>query len=194
MTGLDLSIPTQTSNDPVRTLRARYDQVLSLHLAHYKAEDIAEIVNLTTTQVYHILRDPRMQKAIRTARERILSGVLTEISERMTSLGSKALDNIEDTINAEIVDEDGNPMIGSRAKRHQDHVSFELLSRIGFHRPEGDGGKARGGLQLSPEGEKRLIQAVEKANRAAEMYPEETVIENPEIEGEPVDSGAGTQS
>jgi hypothetical protein len=149
---------------------AKHDHIVALHIAGLEPRRIAEAVGLSLGQVKRILRDPRAQRASMVVRKRILGNVMKTVQERMESLGVTAIENIAETI-------DGEFEAGTKAKRHQDMVSFELLSRIGFGRKEPD--KEGGGIKLTPEGEKRLIEAIAKADRAREI-----VIEAEEVEVE----------
>lgn len=160
----------------VRLWRLIDDQILALHLAGHRREYIAAALGLTVARVGQVLLDPRTQKAIRLARERMLGSVLTEVQDRMVGLSIMALDNVERTILADMRDDDGNINFGSKAKRHQDHVSFELLSRIGFGRQERSEDRG-GGIKLTPEGEQRLLTALEKANRVQEIYADAEVVD-----------------
>jgi hypothetical protein len=93
------------------------------------------------------------------------------IEEDLTSLGRQAVKNIATTINQEVT------KIG-RAKKHQDSVSFEVLSRIGFGRKDMTKPTDPSGLgALQPELQKRLVEALENSAEATRIYdmPEEPI-------------------
>ncbi len=168
------------SDDPLVHWHARHDNVIILHLTGYTPTGIAEATGFSLGHINRIIKDPRAQKAIETARRKLFGRAIYTIRERMVSLGVQAIKNISDTIDGDFED-------GTKAKRHQDGVSFELLSRIGFGRSDaGEEGKT--GIQLPPEEAKRLVAAIEKANKAREIHVtavevEAEVVDGPEANG-----------
>jgi hypothetical protein len=108
---------------------------------------------------------------------------MTTISDKMVTLGEQAVDNIADTISTRVEDSEGNVAVGTKAKIHQDNVSFELLDRIGYgkHRQkEAEGG----GIQLSPETERKLVEGIDRATKAQIIFEESEKVEITTIEVE----------
>ena len=70
---------------------------------------------------------------------------------------------------------------GTRAKAHQDSVTFGLLDRIGYGKKSEITTKGAGGIQLSKETEERLVSALEKSNEVSEIHemPEAEIIDVP---------------
>ena len=150
--------------DPIKFWTHKHDAVIALHMAGYGNPSIAAATEFTEGHVRRILHDPRAQKAIKSARTRMLGKFMFNIQERMVTLGTRAIENI-----AETIEEDTT--IGTKAKVHQDNVSFELLSRVGYGRKDNasGNGKGRGGLNLTPEGQERFLKAVERSDYAREV-------------------------
>ena len=145
-----------------------HDQMIALHIAGYSIDLIAKSVNRARNTVAGVIHDPRAQKAIEFARKRTFSTIMTAVDDQMVVLGVKAIDNIAETINTPVRDSEGSPAIGTRAKVHQDNISFELLSRIGFGK--GAQQEEAGGLRLSPETEKKIVAGIERATKAEMEY------------------------
>ena len=93
----------------------------------------------------------------------------------LATLGPTALDNIAETIETKVRDSEGKVAIGTKAKVHQDNVSFDLLGRLGFGRTQQK--EEAGVLKLSPETEKRLVDGIDRAQKA------EIEFKNAEEEG-----------
>ncbi len=151
--------------DPIKFWTHKHDAVIALHLAGYGNPSIAAATDFTEGHVRRVLHDPRAQKAIKSARSRMLGKFMFNIHERMITLGTLAVENIAKTI-----EEDTS--VGTKAMVHQDNVSFELLSRVGYGRKDNasnGNGKGRGGLNLSPEGEERFLKAIERSDYAREV-------------------------
>lgn len=132
-----------------------------LHIYGMAPGDIAAEVGMTMPGVGRVLKDPRAQRAIEALRKRMLGNAMQTIQDRMTGMGIQAVKNIRTTINGTFED-------GTKAKMHQDDVSFELLARIGFGRKESSSDGA--GIQLPKEEARALVAAVEKANKAREIH------------------------
>ncbi len=153
---------------PIVQWKPIHDQIVALHIAGYGCDAIGTIVGRSKGNVAAVLKDPRAKKATAIARKHTYGSIMNAVGDRMVALGEKAVDNIADTINAELHDEDGKVAVGSKAKTHQDNVSFALLERIGFGRNQKEEGD--NGLKLSPETEKKLVEGIEKAIEANVAY------------------------
>lgn len=154
------SLP-RPDDKPIQHWSPSHDQVVMYHLYGMSNVEIGATVGYSRWHVEKILRDPRAQNAKEVLRKRILGGAMAQIEERMGALGIQSIKNIAKTI------EDTTAELGTRAKKHQDDVSFELLSRIGFGRkgPESEAG----GIHLPKEEAQQLVAAIEKANTAREI-------------------------
>jgi hypothetical protein len=174
------------TDNPLIHWSPRHDQVLALHIAGYTHEGIALATDFSIGHIRRILRDPRAERALEVLRRRMMGNVLVHVEDRLKALAPLAVDNITETI-------EGDFENGTKAKIHQDDVSFELLARVGFGRKELAGDK--GGVQLPPEEAKRFVDAIEKANRAREihMMPETDVevVESGDVESPSDGRGVG---
>lgn len=171
-------------HDPIAQWTARHDEVVALAIAGYEIKSIAAIVDYSEPNVKKVLKEPRAVKALQLARTRMIGSAMIEVKDRMAALGTHALKNIEDTVMADVRDDKGRLNIGGRAKMHQDSVSFELLSRLGYTgKGNGNGDRPEGSLRLSPEAEERFITALEKANRAEILFKQSEKVEAEVIEG-----------
>lgn len=159
---------TSAYQGPLKDWRAEYDQVIALRLAGHPVEAIAEVVKYHPDHVRRILRDPRAKQALKVLRKRMMGRTLKAIGDMMVNLAPRALENIQKTI-------DHNPELGSKAKVHQDTVSFELLARVGFDK-KGASQEGEKAPQLPKELAEALVTAIERADRAREIK------ELPEVE------------
>lgn len=156
------------NGNPIMNWGPIHDMIISLHVMGYGNEAIASLTEKTRNHIARVIKDPRGQKAIVTVRKSSFKVLAKTVEERMSTLGAQAIDNIAETINENLRGEDGKAPVGTKAKVHQDSVSFELLKRIGY------GGRSQevepGGIRLSPEAEKRLIDGIERAQTAEADY------------------------
>lgn len=153
---------------PILRWKPINDQMIALHIAGYSFEAIGKALRRARTTVASVIHDPRAQKAIEFARKRTFASIMTAVDDQMVVLGAKAIDNIAETINTPIRDSEGKVAVGTKAKVHQDNISFELLGRIGFGK--GSQQEEAGGLRLSPETEKKLVAGIERATKAEVAY------------------------
>ncbi len=165
-----------------------HDQMIALYIAGYSFDAIAKALGRGRTNVAGVIHDPRAQKAIEFARKRTFSTIMTAVDDQMVVLGAKAIDNIAETINTPIRDSEGKVAVGTKAKVHQDNISFELLGRIGFGR--GSQKEDAGGLRLSPETEKKLVAGIKLATKAENDYKQAKDVDFEVVEG----SDNGTQA
>lgn len=172
---------------PIIQWKPIHDQMIALYIAGYSFDAIAKALNRARTTVANVIHDPRAQKAIEFAQKRTFSTIMTAVDDHMVTLGPKAVKNVAETINADIVDSEGRPAIGTKAKIHQDNVSFELLNRIGYSR--GGQKEDAGGIRFSPETEKKLIEGIERATKAEIEFKR-----GEEVEFEEVKDGNGQRS
>ena len=165
--------------NPITQWKPVHDQIAALHIAGHGPDSIATITGVTKGHVYRVLNDPRTLNVIEFARKRAYGQLMTTIQDKMVGVGEQAIDNIASTINTKVEDSEGNVAVGTKAKIHQDNVSFELLDRIGYgkHRQKDEGA---GGIQLSPEAEKKLVAGIERAKEAQNIFEkaeEDEVVE-----------------
>lgn len=167
---------------PIVRWMPKHDQIVALHIASYGTDAIANIMRLSKVTIANTIKDPRAQKVIEIARKRTLGAIMDACGDKMTALGVKAVSNIAETIETDIRDSEGAVAIGTKAKIHQDNVSFELLGRIGFGR--GSQQEDAGGFRLSPETEKRLVEGVEKARKAEIVFRKTEEVEFTDVTSE----------
>ena len=162
--------------NPITQWKPIHDQIAALHIAGHGPDSIATITGVTKGHVYRVLNDPRTLNVIEFARKRAYGQLMTTIQDKMVGVGEQAIDNIASTINTKVEDSEGNVAVGTKAKIHQDNVSFELLDRIGYgkHRQKDEGS---GGIQLSPETEKKLVAGIERAKEAQIIFEKAERVE-----------------
>ncbi len=167
---------------PLVQWRPIHDQIITLHIAGYGPDAIVETLGKCRSTVIKTIKDPRGQRIFEIARKRAFSKVMENVEDRMAVLGVRAVDNIAQTINEQVIDSEGKPAIGTKAKIHQDNISFELLSRIGFGRSQT---QAEGGvLKFSPETEKKLVDGLKKARKAEIEFKEAEIVVEEVTSGE----------
>lgn len=147
-----------------------HDTVLALHMAGYAHKSIAAIVGLSPSHVTDLINDPRAQKAVQKIRKRLFENQLRNLEGKLTMLGDAAVGNLRKTVNADIAPK-------SKAKKHQDRVSMDVLDMIGV----GQDGRGDDGMKLTKEASERLADAMEKADEAEQTH---------EIEMEPSEDGS----
>lgn len=163
----------------VENWKPAHDRVLLLYIAGYQIKDVAEVTGYCREHVGELLKDPRAQKRIDRMRERMYDQLEDDISMKLEMLGAEAVDNIRRTLVA-----DHKP--GTKAKKHQDKMSFDLLDRIGHGKSNGSSeGGGTGSVELSEEDAGRLVEALEKSKKAREEH---------EIEMEPGEEGSFSPS
>ena len=167
---------------PIVRWMPKHDQTVALYIAGYGTDAIANVMRLSKVTIANTIKDPRAQKVIEIARKRTFTSIMTACGDKMTALGVRAVDNIAETINSDIRDSEGEVAIGTKAKIHQDNVSFELLGRIGFGR--GSQQEDSGGLRLSPETEKKLVEGVERARKAEIIFRKTEEVEFRDVTSE----------
>lgn len=158
-----VAAPSYKANEP-RNWTHRYDKIVFLKIQGWDHTQIAEEVGLSVTRVNVVLNSQPGKDRTAEWQARLKDHVLSTIEEDLLSLGKQAVVNIADTINAEV-------SMKSRAKKHQDQVSFEVLARIGFNKMEKkvtDAGSGIAGLQ--PELQERIAKALEKSDEATRIY------------------------
>ena len=164
---------------PIVQWKPIHDKMIVLHLADYSIDSIAKTLNRSRNTVANVLHDPRAQKVIEVARKRTYGNIMESVGDKMAVLAPKALSNIAETIETPVRDSEGAVAIGTKAKVHQDNVSFDLLGRLGFGRtPQKE---EVGVLRLSPETEKKLVEGVERARKAEVEYNKGDKVEFEDI-------------
>lgn len=148
----------------VKRWKPRHDIMVLMHVAGKDNNEIAAHLGILPQRVSNVLNTRRGAARVAEMRERILGSVEEEIEAKLTTLGPKAVENIRRTIVAE------TPASSLRAKAHQDKVSFELLSRIGFGRRDGNGNGGEGGIKLDRDMQERLVAGLEKSAEATRIY------------------------
>jgi len=148
----------------VKRWKPRHELICLMHVAGRANNEIAPSVGVQQERVSYIINSKRGQARIEALRKEIIGGAAKNIEEKLTILGPTAVANIARTIEAEI------PANAGRAKAHQDKVSFELLSRIGYGRKDQAGGEGQGGIRLDRDIQKRVAEALEQSAEATRIY------------------------
>lgn len=157
------------SGQAVDVWRPRHDQVVALHLMGYKGFEIAQLLEYSEEHISRILNDPRAIKAVRMGRSRFMEHAHAEIDGMLLSFAHTGLRRMKTTVEGEFA-------AGTRAKEHQDRVTFELLGRVGYGKASKD--QDAGTIKLSRDLEERLVTAMEKSNTANEIIVEAEVLED----------------
>ena len=145
----------------VQIWKPAHDQVVAYHVMGYNNKQIASLTGYSYDHVSDLLNDPRARKAITEAQKRMRGEMMSGIGDRMIGLAEVGVRGLARTVNAEF-----EP--GTRAKAHQDSVTFGLLDRIGYGKKT-EVTTHKGSIQLSAESEERLVGALEKANKVNEI-------------------------
>lgn len=148
----------------VKRWKPRHELICLMHVAGRANNEIAPSVGVNQERVSYIINSKRGQARIEALRKQIIGGAAKSIEDQLTILGPRAVSNIARTIEAEI------PASAGRAKAHQDKVSFELLSRIGYGRKDQAGSQGEGGIRLDRDIQERLAGALEKSSEATRIY------------------------
>lgn len=158
----------------VRSWGAMEDQIVLLYATgHFTHKDLGNRFEIASDQVKRILGDPRAEEIRALAREKIREGLVRGVEDELPQLASYAVQCIKRTLMAEI-----SPT--HVAKANQDRVALKVLTGIGYLRE--DGTTPEGGITLSPEQHKSLIDAIDRSNRVkqadgVEEMPAEVVEE-----------------
>ena len=164
----------------IRNWKPIHTKAVILHFGGLSNKAIAEECSFSEVWMYQILQTPQAQGILDRLLKRQLEQVDLDISDKIVLLAARSIQNIEKTVLADI-----KPT--SPEKKHQDHVGFELLDRAGYGK-NGGGGQDEAGFSLSPAGEKRLAEAVEKATSVREKHREvldaDYEVVNDESEGD----------
>lgn len=133
--------------------------------------EIGEIVGYSQSWVGKILKDPRAVEVREAFRKRSLEKMIETADQKLDTLVDKAVDKLDVTLSADIA-------ATSKAKPNQDKVSLKLLEgrRLLKRGPEEGSGRGSGPL-FSPEGEKRFLDMMEKANKVKDIDPFDEVPE-----------------
>lgn len=150
--------PSRGHLAPIQNWKVRHDKIVLLHLAGLSNKEIAAALDLTEQRVSQVLQDPLAKQIIAAGRDAIRKKLLSDVEDRIVHLAHRSLENIEETVNAEI--SPLHPM-----KRHQDKLGLELLSMIGYHRAPAP---TPAGPSVPAEVFERLTRALERSERVRE--------------------------
>lgn len=173
---------------PVKKWTHRHEMIVYYHVVHMMTgESIAEAVNLTPGRVSQILNDPYAQERIREIKQRIRMNLMENVEGRLTRLADNALSRIEHSVNREDLDLFLHPEI----KKHQDRLSFDILTKLGVlgRAEDADGDKGKGQKELTEPLMKKLMYALEKSNEAEEIRRAEREGKVIEAEATVVEAG-----
>lgn len=137
-------------------------QMCLMHIGGMQNQEIAEVLGYSPVRISQVLNDPKSQAFIEKKQKALQKRTVISMADKLSHLAEKSLDNLKQTVDTPV-------KVGSRAKSHQDHVAFKLLDRVGYG-PQSTVKHDGPALTLSAEGEQRLLQALEKADRAREIY------------------------
>jgi len=148
----------------IQRWKPRHEMICLMHVAGRANNEIAPLAGVNQERVSYVINSKRGQARVEALRKQIIGGAAKTIEEKLTVLGPTAVSNIARTIEAEI------PASAGRAKAHQDKVSFELLSRIGYGRKDQVGGTGEGSIRLDRDIQERLAGALEQSAEATRIY------------------------
>ena len=142
----------------------KYDRIVFLKIQGWSCQEIADEVGLQVPRVSVILCSRLGKERLALWEERLAERCFSTIEQGLVGLGPKAVENIAETVNAEI------PEKATRRKQHQDKISFELLSRIGFGKKETGRAVDESGLNGLPRDlQERLVTALEQSAEATRI-------------------------
>ncbi len=142
----------------------RNDQIVLSVLGGRKQREVAEEHGLTHQQISNIIRHPKAEEIIAIARNKLRDKLLGEMEDKMDLAAQASLKVLQKTLNADI-----SPV--HKAKSNQDRVALKILSGRGFLRAEERG--EDGGLQMTGDQHKRLMEGLAKASRVRQIDPYE---------------------
>lgn len=143
----------------------RHEMVVYYHVVHMlDGVAIAEKVNLTPGRVSQILADPQARERIGEVRRRLKQSLMENVDLRLAHLANNALERVEHTVNRVDLD----IILHPDAKKHQDRLSFDLLTKLGVI-GGGEEKERKKDDSLTEPLMKRLLYAIEKADAAEEI-------------------------
>lgn len=169
---------SETDVKLVKAWKPIHTKIALLSATGMKNIEIAELVEMTPAWVCRILGDPRAERMKEIFVDRLRDSLMTSVRDRIVALAEDALENIEQTVVAD-VDPD------SARKMWQDKVSLEVLNRAGFGKSATP--KVSGGIILSKEASDELVEAIKKSDEARRLHEVSSLADSNERDG----SGSG---
>ena len=150
-----------TTRNPIQSWPLRNDRIVLMVLAGMPVKEVAKSFGLSQQMISIIVADPRAEEIGRIARARLQEKLIDTIEEELDQMARMATEKLKATLQADI---------GAvhKAKPNQDRVAVKILEGRGFLKKERG---ATGGLQIPKELYGKLVEAMEKANKAAEIDP-----------------------
>jgi len=165
---------SETDVKLVKTWKPIHTKIALLSATGMKNIEIAELVGMTPAWICRILGDPRAERLKEAFVERLRDNLMTSMGDRIVALAEDALENIEQTVVADI-DPD------SARKMWQDKVSLEVLNRAGFGKNAAP--RVSGGIVLSKEASDELVEAIKKSDEARRLHEGSYLAEDNERDG-----------
>lgn len=143
----------------------QHDLIVALKAAGMKQKDIAKEMSVSEPWVSVVINSKEGQAKLASYSSVLTEALAQNLAGRISQLSDAAVGNIEKTITANIA-----PV--HRAKVHQDNMSIKVLEHVGVMNPEKQDAN-HGRPLLSAEGEKRLLDALEKSDKATQAVEAE---------------------
>jgi len=154
----------KTTLAPIAKWTVEHERIVAMHIGGLTNEEIklSTKKKVSLVRISQILSDPKAREIINLASLKIRSNMMESLDDGIAVLAITAMKRIAETINF------SDFVLGSPAKQHQDRLGFDLIKLV-----KGDGG---GGPENAPPLDaglsKRLIEALEDANKADELIEE----------------------
>lgn len=149
--------------------KPKYERMLVMRLQGYDNETIADCFGVTTVRVSQVLNSPMALKGMKELKSRLRESAFSQIEDELLDMGQKAVENLRQTIESDLRDEYGDVNPGSKAKRHQDDVSFKVLETLGYGKGSAEQ-KTGKEVSMPKEVGDRLVAAIENSDRATELH------------------------
>lgn len=143
----------------------RDEKALLMRIQGYSNPAIADALGVNPARVSQILNSPPAKKALRKLRERLREQAFQNLEDKLLKMGDEAIENIRQTVEYPL--EDASP--GSKAKKHQDDVSFKVLETLGYGKGSAKK-ETEGGVKMQSEDADRIREAIAKSDEATEMH------------------------
>lgn len=106
-----------------KVYKPRQEQVLALHLAGLKNQEIAKVLDYSESRVSILITDPRAQELIAQTRGQLLRDMSVEVKDVIVSHSMEAVEKVVDL------------MRNAKSEKVQQTSAFDLLDRAG-HKPK----------------------------------------------------------
>jgi len=153
---------------PIKKWGFKHEQVVGLHLAGWKHDDIGKKVGYTKTRVMQVLNDSQAKEIIRVAKLHLRKRMGEDIEDRLVLLSETSVGRLEETMDTTFIP-------GTKPKMHQDGLALGLLKGAGYMGKDDTSSEDPEG-KITPKLAQALVTALDKSNEAERVQKEENEI------------------